>query len=136
MHTSSRREFLGRCSASLAALILPAPAWSLVARDEHPTPRVGITGAKVLTKEQLASTPQLIPLFDAVREIPQIVDGIHCYCGCAEAPAFYSLLSCYEGGAMALKCPMCQETGRIVTRLHKEGKTLDEIRRAVDEEFA
>lgn len=40
-----------------------------------PTPRPKITGAKVLTAEQLKDTPHLIPLFDSVRERPEIVDA-------------------------------------------------------------
>jgi hypothetical protein len=101
-------------------------------RSSHPSPRPGITSAKVLTAEQLADSPQVIPVFDAVRAIPEVVDGIRCKCGCADLEGFYSLLSCYEDQGMARHCPICQGEGRMVARLHKEGKTLDEIRQAVD----
>jgi hypothetical protein len=50
-------------------------------------------------------------------------------------PGYYSLLSCFEGDAMARSCPICQGEGRLVARLHKEGKTLDEIRAAVDAKY-
>ncbi|HSE52779.1 MAG TPA: hypothetical protein VLB00_11380 [Gemmatimonadales bacterium] len=103
-----------------------------LSRSGHPTPRPGITSAKVLTAEQLADSPQVIPVFDAVRAIPEVVDGIRCKCGCADLEGFYSLLSCYEDQGMARHCPICQGEGRMVARLHKEGKTLDEIRQAVD----
>lgn len=103
-----------------------------LSRSSHPTPRPGITAAKVLTAEQLADSPQVIPVFDAVRAIPEVVDGIRCKCGCADLEGFYSLLSCYEEAGMARHCPICQGEGRMVARLHKEGKTLDEIRQAVD----
>jgi hypothetical protein len=103
-----------------------------LSRSGHPTPRPGITSAKVLTAEQLADSPQVIPVFDAVRAIPEVVDGIRCKCGCADLEGFYSLLSCYEEVGMARHCPICQGEGRMVARLHKEGKTLDQIREAVD----
>ena len=103
-----------------------------VPRATHPTPRPGITSAKVLTAGQLEDSPQVIPVFDAVRAIPEVVDGIRCKCGCADLEGFYSLLSCYEDQGMARHCPICQGEGRMVARLHKEGKTLDEIRQAVD----
>ena len=103
-----------------------------LSRSGHPIPRPGITSAKVLTAEQLADSPQVIPVFDAVRAIPDVVDGIRCKCGCADLEGFYSLLSCYEDQGMARHCPVCQGEGRMVARLHKEGKTLDEIRQAVD----
>lgn len=142
MPITSRRRFLAASSAALAALLLPrrpSLAWALAPRRatiSHPTPRRGITAAKVLTRAQLADSPKLIPLFDSVRAIPEVVDGIRCNCGCAELPGFYSLLSCYEGKeAMARSCVICQGQGRLAARLHKQGKTLDQIRAAVDARF-
>ncbi|MEI2718562.1 MAG: hypothetical protein V9E87_00255 [Gemmatimonadales bacterium] len=108
----------------------------LGATGPHPTPRPKITGAKVLTADQLKDTPHLIPLFDSVRERPEIMDGIRCNCGCAGQPGFYSLLSCYEGdahGAALPDLPGCRGGSR--RGLHKEGKTLAEIRVAVDAQF-
>ena len=102
----------------------------------HPTPRPGITAAKVLTKDKLGGNAELIAVFDGVREIPEVVDGIRCQCGCAGSEGFYSLLSCYEGdGAMATMCRICQGEGKLAVRLHKEGKSLDQIRNAIDAKF-
>jgi hypothetical protein len=139
MHTSTRRQFLGAC-CTLAAALIPARAFALPRaarhKDPHPTPRPGITGAKVATHEQLAAKPQLIGLFDSVRETPEIIDGIRCNCGCSHNEGFYSLLTCYEGkDAMAKECPICQGQGRLAVRLHKAGKSLAEIRTAVDAKF-
>ena len=68
--------------------------------------------------------------------VPEVIDGIHCNCGCAHADGFYSLLSCYEGkDAMARECAICQGQGRLAVRLHKAGKSLDAIRTAVDAKF-
>ena len=129
----SRRRFVATCAATLGAGLVPRAGRA--APTPHPPPRPGITGAKVLTHEQLADSPKLVPLFDGVRAIPQIVDGIRCNCGCASMTGYYSLLSCFEGDAMARACPICQGQARLVTRLHKEGKTLDDIRVAVDAQF-
>lgn len=101
----------------------------------HPTPRKGITGTKVLAAEKLAAWPDLQQLFDGIRAMPDVADGIRCSCGCAELPGYYSLLSCYEGDAMAKICPICQGTGRLAVRLHAEGQTLAQIRVAVDAKF-
>lgn len=140
MHALTRRGFLGACGL-LVATLLPAHAAfalprSIRRKDPHPTPRPGITGAKVATHEQLAGKPKLIDLFDSVRETPEIIDGIRCNCGCSHNDGFYSLLSCYEGkDAMAKECQICQGQGRLAIRLHKAGKSLDEIRSAVDAKF-
>jgi hypothetical protein len=89
----------------------------------------------VLTHEQLKDSPDAITAFDQVRQIPQIVDGIRCHCGCAKEKGFYSLLSCYEGDGMARDCHICQGQGRMAFRLHRAGKSLAEIRTAIDARF-
>lgn len=139
MHTdtATRRTFLSLCAGVLSAVVLPSTARARSALPPvltHPEPRKGYTAAKVMKASQLTGNNEgLIPLFDGVREIPQILDGIRCSCGCAEWEGIYSLLSCYEGeSAMALWCPICQGRGRLATRLAKQGKTLKEIRAAVD----
>ena len=134
-HIVTRRRFLGACSATFVA-ILTAPQPAVAgAVSSHPTPRRGITGAHVLTRKQLAATPALIPLFDSVRAAPGIFDGIECQCGCTRSLDFYSLLTCFEGKAMARTCIVCQDQARLVARLHKEGKSLNQIRAAIDAEF-
>ena len=141
MHSQSRRQFLGGCGTLLTAVMMPGVAEAAAKHhrhrsDPHPDPRRGITGAKVATHEQLASKPKLIELFDSVREVPEVIDGIRCNCGCSHNEGFYSLLTCYEGkDAMAKECAVCQGQGRIAVRLHKEGKSLAEIRAAVDAKY-
>ncbi len=103
-------------------------------RDEHPEPRPGIDGSKVLTEDELYNTSAL-PVYDMIREIPQIADGIRCYCGCADLSGYYSLLTCYEDGGMAQACEICQGQAGLVSRRHGEGQTLDQIRRAIDARF-
>jgi Protein of unknown function with PCYCGC motif len=141
----SRRAFiatgLGAFASVLATAVVahahaPACGRGKSAGGPHPDPRPGITGEKVSTKEQLADVAALIPLFDSVRAIPEIADGIRCHCGCADMPGYRSLLSCYEGAdAMARECKTCQGQGRLAARLKKAGKSLDEIRTSIDAKF-
>ncbi len=122
----------------LLAVVLVA-AWPHgrveVRRGPHPEPRPGITAGKIpaaanLTHRNAGKT------FDQVRQVPQIIDGLRCHCGCADSPESYSLLSCYEGKeAMAQHCAICQGQGRLAFRLSREGKSLAEIRIAIDEEY-
>jgi hypothetical protein len=103
----------------------------------HPDPRPGIDARDVLTPEQLAGAgDDVIAVFDQVREIPQIVDGIHCYCGCALLPGYRSLLVCYGPDGMARGCHICQGEARLAHRRWKEGQSLDQIRRAIDARYA
>jgi hypothetical protein len=103
----------------------------------HPTPRPGIDASHVLTHDQLkGASANAIAAFDEVRQIPQIADGIRCHCGCAvDKKQFYSLLSCYEPDGMARDCHICQGQGRMAFRLHTDGKTLAQIRDAIDAKY-
>ena len=130
----NRRRFLGSLSAAVATLVISPRLAN--AGPKHPAPRPGITGEYVLKHKDLARHPKLIPLYDSIRKIPEVADGILCSCGCPRQPDFYSLLSCYERNGMARECSTCQEQGRLVVKLHKEGKTLNQIRAALDARFA
>jgi hypothetical protein len=94
-----------------------------------------VTAARVLPDARLADAPEARPAFAEARRIPQVLDGIRCHCGCAELPDHRSLLSCFEGDAMAMDCTVCQGQARLAYRLHREGRTLGEIRASVDARF-
>ena len=132
----TRRSFVAALAAGAGSMLIADRSVFAKPAPNHPDPRPGITGRNVLTKEQLAKNPELIPLFDGIRAIPEIADGIRCNCGCTNPPELRSLLSCYEGRGMARDCVICQGQGRLAIRLHKEGKTLEEIRAAIDAKFA
>lgn len=127
----NRRRFLGRSIGALLALAGLARGRPVEAAGvggvtgvprrrrsggPHPTPRPGIDASKVLTRDQLTEHPAAEPVFEMVRKIPQVVDGIRCQCGCAELPEFYSLLSCYEADGMAQHCVICQGEAKWSSR--------------------
>lgn len=127
----TRRRWL----AALPGVFVGAAAFRLPRLTDHPTPRPGIDASKVLTASQL-HVPAAAEVFDLVRQVPQVADGIRCHCGCAAAPGYYSLLSCYEGAGMAQHCEICQGGARLVHKLHTQGWSLNGIRGAVDAAFA
>jgi hypothetical protein len=132
----TRRHFL----ALLPLALLPGMASALPIRSRrrlssgprtHPEPRPGITAAHVLPDNKLTDK-SAAPVYAMVREIPQIVDGIRCSCGCADLEGFYSLLSCYEAGGMAQHCVICQGQARLAHHLHADGWSLKGIRASID----
>jgi hypothetical protein len=131
----SRRTFLAALPAVLVALS-SGRGWAAGVGSEqkraHPEPRRGIDASHVTAAKDLAGDRKAIEAFDMVREIPQIVDGIRCSCGCETIDGYYSLLSCFEKDGMARDCEVCQGHARLIHRLHREGKTLAQIRAAVD----
>jgi len=66
--------------ASSAMGLLPGRGF---AQDPHPTPRPSIDASRVVRTESL-DNPKAARAFDLVREIPQLIDGIRCHCGCAK----------------------------------------------------
>lgn len=130
----TRRSWLHSAVVAVA-LLFPSRAWAL-GEPTHPVPRKGITGKDVATPAMLTSVAYLTDLFNEVRDIPHIVDGIRCHCGCADMDGHYSLLTCYEGPqAMAMVCPICQGEGRVAVRMAKAGRSLADIRIAIDAQF-
>lgn len=143
--TGTRRQFLATLPiVAAAALISVHPGRAEGARTtaspvpddgRHPEPRPGIDARNVLTADQLADAPHVIELYDHVRQIPHIADGIRCYCGCAELEGYRSLLTCYERGGMSKYCDICQGQGRLAYNRWREGQSLAQIRRATDARF-
>lgn len=132
---TSRRDFL-RVSplGAVAAFGLPK---SLMDRSiVHPDPRPGIDASEVMTEEDLAQHPEEVQeIYAMVREIPHIVDGIGCSCGCSAMPHYRSLLTCYYKTGMAAGCRICQGQARLAYRRVQEGQTLEQIRRATDARY-
>jgi hypothetical protein len=101
----------------------------------HPEPRPGITGEHVLPEDEIGSRKRVREAYAAARTHPEIFDGVFCACECHESMNHRSLLSCFES-RQAIGCAACREESEFVGRLARDGKTLDEIRRAVDKEFS
>ena len=137
----TRRSAIGLC---IATLLLPlhsyahsvtapgTPAPSLQPSGKHPEPRPGITAAMVLDPQQVPERHRAA--YEAAKAVPEVLDGIYCYCECAEHRGLRSLLSCFET-EMPQSCGICKGEARLAYRLSREGKTLDQIRVAVDAGF-
>lgn len=101
----------------------------------HPDPRPGVTGEHVLPEDEIGSRKRVREAYAAARTHPEMFDGVYCACECHESMSHRSLLSCFES-RQAVGCAACREEGELVGRLARDGKTLEEIRRAVDGEFS
>lgn len=132
---ATRRQFVKHTPIVVASVLALRPLQGK-AQVVHPEPRPGIDGSEVMTREQLTGfSDEVKAVFDMVREIPQIADGIGCTCGCSAMPGYRSLLTCYYASGMARGCAICQGQGRLAYRRHQEGQTLEQIRRATDARF-
>ena len=130
---SSRRNFLKLSLGGLGLSVLPARAF---ARFEHPEPREGIDASLVIPDEEMIKYGEEVrEIFNHIREIPHVADGIGCYCGCSTRPGYRSLLTCFYKEGRAFGCPICQGEAKLAYRRHMEGQSLDRIRRAIDARF-
>ncbi|HEX6041320.1 CYCXC family (seleno)protein [Longimicrobium sp.] len=102
------------------------------ADKRHPAPRPGITAANVLSAEVVPERAR--DAYTIAARIPEVFDGLFCYCDCHERDGKRSLLECYEDD-MATTCGICQGEARLVGELHAQGKTLAEIRAAIDARY-
>jgi hypothetical protein len=143
-----RRAMPGLLLALAAVLVVPAAAHAqpgghahgshgaapqpTKAKSHHPRPRRGVTGERVLRPDSVPERARE-PYTMAAR-IPSVFDGLYCHCDCHEREGLRSLLECFEE-EMATTCGICQSQARMAAELHAQGKSLDEIRRAIDQRF-
>lgn len=135
-HHTTRRSFLTTVSGIGAGMLVGGFSEITRARVPHPDPRPGVDASQVMDGDKLAIWPEYVRgIYEKVREMPHIADGIGCACGCRTRPTYRSLLTCYYPNGMAMGCEICQGEASLAYRKYKEGKSLDEIRRAIDIRF-
>lgn len=67
--------------------------------------------------------------YSAAKEIPDVLVQQPCYCFC-QRQGHRSLLDCFRD-LHATSCDICINEARLAGRLHREGKTAEEIRAAI-----
>ena len=135
----ARRAFVVQIAALVALAGTDRAAFARIPKRRrlglpHPEPRPGITSENVLAESELGERRRVREAYDGARRYPELFDGVFCACGCDKTMNHRSLLSCFES-RQAIGCAACREEAELVTRLAEKGKTLEEIRLAVDKEF-
>lgn len=121
----------GAAAVALAGVVfLTKPAGG----STHPTPRPGITAAKVLADPAIPRTPGAAEAYAAARSAAATLDGVYCHCDCSKHAGHRSLLSCFEGEHGAY-CDICMGEAMLASGMAKQGKSLTEIRAAIDRQF-
>lgn len=100
----------------------------------HPTPRPGITPAKVVPQAFVPRTPGANEAYAAAREAAATLDGVYCHCDCSKHAGHRSLLTCFESEHGAY-CDICMGEAMLASEMAKQGKSLMEIRTAIDRQF-
>lgn len=124
----------GVAAAGLAALLATSRR-TRVASATHPDPRAGITAERVLPASMVMNGPHAVEAYAAARSVPQVLDGLFCYCHCAANFGHRSLLTCFESDHGS-QCDICTGEAILAARLAAQGhSSLDQIRQAIDQQF-
>lgn len=104
-------------------------------RSHHPQPRPDVTAAEVVPAARYASYPRIAEVYGLASRIPEVLDGLYCYCQCSEHAGHYSLLDCFKSDHGA-NCDVCLSQAALAYRMTEDGEGLDGIRKATDRLFA
>jgi hypothetical protein len=119
--------------AVLAAVLVLVTSRAASA-GRHPAPRPGVTGVAVLPASQFGQDERLVRAYTAARAMPEVFDGLYCYCQCKENFSHRSLLTCFESEHGA-SCDICLTEAAMAAEMHANGASLDAIRAAIDARF-
>lgn len=149
--TDKRPRGLGRV-AVVGVLIVAVGGAAMAYRTfraaagpEHPTPRADANASEVLPADSMADLNQrfaqvledyvspgdITRAYEVARQIPEVLDGLHCWCECGQHHGHRSLLTCFESEHGAA-CWICVREAIIAAELHKQGKSIEEIRATID----
>lgn len=123
---------------ALLLMLVGVVVWRLLAPTAapaaHPDPRADVTAVDVVAPARYATDPQIARVYAMAARIPNVLDGLYCYCECARHSDHRSLLTCFESDHGS-KCDICLGEAALAFRMAQEGASLEQIRAAIDARF-
>lgn len=119
-------------AAGLVALSVIANAGASAA--DHPTPRAKADQSQLMPAARYAEYPRVARTYALVAAAPAVIDGLYCYCHCAEHSGHYSLLDCFASDHAA-RCDVCLSEATIGHDMSQEGASLKQIRAEIDRTY-
>jgi hypothetical protein len=80
------------------------------------------------------SNPGTLEAYEAARRVPQMLDGLYCYCNCSKSIGHRSLLTCFESNH-ASGCDICMGEAMLAAEMSGSRKSLAQIRKAIDAKY-
>lgn len=130
---SSAGPIMVGVALAIAALIIYGGTREAAAAH-HPDPAPNATAEHVAPADRYAAHPRIAAVYGQAAEIPHVLDGLYCHCDCSKHAGHRSLLECFESDHGA-NCDVCLGEAELAYRLTLEGKTLDEVRAAIDRAY-
>ncbi|HZH40605.1 MAG TPA: CYCXC family (seleno)protein [Gemmatimonadales bacterium] len=120
--------------AAVLALVLVVAFPRHGQASNHPNPRPGITADSVVAAGMVMHTPGAAEAYAVARQVPQVLDGLYCHCDCSKHMGHRSLLTCFTGDHAA-QCDICMGEAMLAGKMAAAGNSLDQIRKAIDQQF-
>jgi hypothetical protein len=124
----------GSAAAGLAAVAILASIQTRSAPSHHPTPRSAAEAGTVQNAALYAAYPRVEETYRMAAAVPQVLDGLYCYCDCSENLGHYSLLECFQSDHAA-GCDVCLSEALTAYRMTQQGASLAAIRKAIDDVY-
>ena len=116
----------------LAGAILFARTNSASAH-EHPAPRAEAEQIRTESPDRYGDYPEAKEVYKLAAHVKSTLDGLFCYCYC-KGGGHYSLLDCFKDDHGA-GCDVCLGEAKLAYQMVQQGATLEDIRKAVDQQF-
>ena len=121
-------------SAAAGLLALAALASVQQGGERHPAPRIAQEQPPVMPAARYAQYPRVADTYRMAAVVPEVLDGLYCYCQCSQHSGHYSLLDCFASDHAA-RCDICMSEGSMGYQMSQNGASLDEIRAEIDRTF-
>lgn len=118
----------------LATALVVGVVASRAGAGKHPEPRPGVSAEGVMPATRYASYARIAAVYRQAAQVPAVLDGLYCYCDCSQHAGHYSLLDCFKSDHAAA-CDVCLSEAAMGHQMSQDGRTLDEIRNAVDRTY-
>lgn len=123
-------------AGSAVAGLLAVAALALLQHrpTHHPTPRSPAEAGPVQDAARYEAYPRVEGTYRMAADIPEVLDGLHCYCECAANLGHYSLLTCFQSDHAA-GCDVCLGEAMLAYEMTRQGASLDAVREAIDQRW-
>jgi Protein of unknown function with PCYCGC motif len=121
-------------SAALALVLVGIVNEVQQSNDRHPTPRSEDVASNVLPDTRYATSPRVAEVYRMAATVPDVLDGIYCYCRCSEHSGHYSLRDCFASDHAA-GCDVCLSEAVIAYDMTGDGADLVAIRDRIDRTY-
>lgn len=73
--------------------------------------------------------------YASAKAAPQVMAKLFCYCGCDISDAHSYLIDCFTS-IHGVDCHICQEEAVLALRMHRDGASISDIQKRVDQEYS